>query len=97
MAQFRQSLFARLVGSEDVNDADRLGHDSALRYIVGGRAVTKVAASTSQTERFETEVLTGKANLAALPDLSGKWIDAAHGRRPNSVSPTYGDQDGAIK
>lgn len=37
-AQFRQSVFARLAGYEDVNDADRLGHDPAMRWIVGGRA-----------------------------------------------------------
>ena len=61
-AQFRQSVFGRLAGYEDVNDADRLGHDPAMRWVVGGRAVTKEAASTSQMGRFETEVLTGKAN-----------------------------------
>jgi hypothetical protein len=103
-AQFRQSVFGRLAGYEDVNDADRLGHDPAMRWIVGGRAVTKEAASTSQMGRFETEVLTGKANLAALADLSGTWIDAVHARRPtnvvvldmdSSVSPTYGKQEGA--
>jgi hypothetical protein len=43
-AQFRQSVFGRLAGYEDINDADRLGHDPATRWIVGGRAVTKEAA-----------------------------------------------------
>ena len=102
-AQFRQSVFGRLAGYEDVNDADRLGHDPAMRWIVGGRAVTKEAASTSQMGRFETEVLTSKANLAALADLSGQWIYAVHARRPttvvvldmdSSVSPTHGEQEG---
>jgi hypothetical protein len=102
-AKFRQSVFDRLAGYEDVNDADRLGHDPAMRWIVGGRAVTKEAASTSQMGRFETEVLTGKANLAALADLSGQWIDTVHARRPtnvvvldmdSSVSPTHGEQEG---
>jgi hypothetical protein len=32
---------ARLAGYEDVNDADRLGRDPAMRWIVGGRAVTE--------------------------------------------------------
>jgi hypothetical protein len=102
-AQFRQSVFGRLAGYEDVNDADRLGHDPAMRWVVGGRAVMKEAASTSQMGRFETEVLTGNANLAALADLSGQWIDAVHARRPtdvvvldmdSSVSPTHGEQEG---
>src|SRR5271170_3236845 len=74
-AQFRQSVFGRVAGYEDVNDADRLGHDPAMRWIVGGRAVTTAAASTSQMGRFETEVLTQEGNLAALADLSGRWID----------------------
>jgi hypothetical protein len=47
-AQFRQSVFGRLAGYEDVNDADRIGRDPAMRWIVGGRAVTKEAASTSE-------------------------------------------------
>ena len=100
-------MFSRLAGYEDVNDADRLGHDPAMRWIVGGRAVAKEAASTSQMGRFltlpETEMLTNKANLAALTDLSGQWIDGVHSRRPtnlvvldmdSSVSPTHGEQEG---
>src|SRR5918911_1467734 len=101
--QFRQSVFGRLAGYEDVNDADRLAHDPAMRWIVGGRAVTGQAASTSQMGRFETEVLVQEANLSALTDLSGCWIDTVHARRPvkvivldmdSSVSPTYGEQEG---
>src|ERR687884_61998 len=101
--QFRQSVFGRLAGYEDVNDADRLAHDPAMRWIVGGRAVTGQAASTSQMGRFETEVLVQEANLSGLCDLSGRWIDAVHARRPvkvivldmdSSVSPTYGEQEG---
>lgn len=103
LAQFRQAVFGRLAGYEDVNDADRLGHDPAMRWIVGGRAVSKEAASTSQMGRFETATLTSEANLTALADLSGRWIDAVHARRPtkavvldmdSSVSPTHGDQEG---
>src|ERR671916_1687935 len=97
MAQLRQSVFGRLAGYEDVNDADRLAHDPALRWVVGGRAVTQNAASASQMGRFETEVLAQEANLASLTDLSGRWIDRVHARRPakeivlhmeSSVSPT---------
>src|ERR687883_691915 len=103
VGQFRQSVFGRLAGYEDVNDADRLAHDPAMRWIVGGRAVTHKAASASQMGRFETEVLAQEANLSALCDLSGRWIDAVHARRPvrmivldmdSSVSPTYGEQEG---
>ena len=104
IAQFRQSVFGRLAGYEDVNDADRLAHDPAMRWIVGGRAVTGPAASSSQMGRFETEALAQEANLSALADLSGRWIDTVHARRPvkvivldmdSSVSPTYGAQEGS--
>src|SRR5215203_6453569 len=104
IAQLRQSVFGRLAGDEDVNDADRLAHDPALRWIIGGRAVAQTAASTSQMGRFETEVMTEAKNLAALTDLSGQWIDRVHARRPvkgivldmdSSVSPTYGEQEGS--
>ena len=37
--QFRQSLFGRVGGYEYVNDAERLGRDPAMRWIVGGKAV----------------------------------------------------------
>ena len=103
VGQFRQSVFGRLGGYDDVNDADRLSLDAVMRWIVGGHAVTKQAASTSQMGRFETEVLVAEENLAALADLSGQWIDSVHDRRPptkiirdmdSGVSPTHGDQEG---
>ena len=53
----RQSVFGRLAGYEDVNDADRLCHDPAMRWVVGDRAITGFAASASQMGRFETEWL----------------------------------------
>src|SRR5947209_4110891 len=65
IAQLRQSVFGRLAGYEDVNDADRLGRDPAMRWIVGGRAVTEHAASTSQMGRFETGAMTAAAGERA--------------------------------
>jgi hypothetical protein len=57
VGQFRQSVFGRLGGYDDVNDADRLSLDPAMRWIVGGKAVERRAASSSQMGRFETELL----------------------------------------
>ena len=99
----RQSVYGRLAGYEDVNDAERLGRDAAMRWIVGGKAVERGGASTSQMGRFETELLANDENLAALADLSGVWIDRVHARKlprmivldmDSSVSPTHGDQEG---
>ena len=66
----RQSVYGRLAGYEDVNDADRLGHDPAMRWIVGGKAIERGGATTSQTGQFESEILSTNDNLAALSDLS---------------------------
>ena len=63
---WRQSVFGRLAGYEDVNDAERLRHDPAMRWIVGGRAAQGRAASPSQMGRFETQWLAAPANLSLL-------------------------------
>jgi hypothetical protein len=100
----RQAVFGRLAGYEDVNDAERLRRDPAMRWVVGGWVVREAAASASQMGRFETEWLTRPVNLAALADLPGRWIDAVHRRRPprivvldmdSSESPTHGEQEGS--
>src|ERR671910_1283149 len=76
----RQAVYGRLAGYEDVNDAERLARDPAMRAIVSREGVDRPAASTSQMGRFETEWLATETNLAALADLSGAWIDRVHAR-----------------
>ena len=101
----RQSVFGRLAGYEDVNDAERLRHDPAMRWIVGGKATSGCVASPSQMGRFETKWLAAEKNLSALTGLSGQWIDRVQGRRPprgivldmdSSVSPTHGEQENSV-
>ena len=48
VGMLRQAVFGRLAGYEDVNDAERLRHDPAMRWIVGGKAASGCAASASQ-------------------------------------------------
>jgi hypothetical protein len=69
---FRQAVYGRLAGYEDVNDAERLAHDPVMRQVVGDRAIDGQAASTSQMSRFETEGLATAANRSALADLGGQ-------------------------
>ena len=101
----RQSVFGRIAGYEDVNDAERLRHDPAMRWIVGGEAASGRAASPSQMGRFETRWLTVEKNLSALSGLSGQWIDRVQARRSprsivldmdSSVSPTHGEQEMSV-
>ncbi len=100
----RQSVYGRLAGYEDVNDAERLAHDPAMRAMVGREGMDRPAASTSQMGRFETEWLAPRRTSRLLSDLSGAWIDRVHGRRPpdgiildmdSSESETYGQQEGS--
>jgi len=51
-----------------------------MRWVVGNRAITRSAASTSQMGRFETRWLSRPENLAALADLPGQWTDQVHQR-----------------
>jgi len=46
-----------------------------MRWIVGGKAVARQASSTSQMGRFETKLLATDANVEALADMNGVWID----------------------
>jgi hypothetical protein len=100
----RQAVFGRLAGYEDVNDAERLCRDPAMRWVVGDRAISGYAASASQMGRFETRWLSRPENLTALADLSGQWIEKVRRRRgpkivildmDSSESPTYGEQEGS--
>jgi hypothetical protein len=103
-ALLRQSMCSRLAGYEDVNDAERLRVDPVMRHIVGGRAMDRDAASTSQVARFETDVLCHPDNLDALVAMPGQQVDRIRQHRPidklildmnSSVSPTYGQQEDA--
>ena len=77
-ALLRQSVYSRLAGYEDTNDAERLSVDPAMRHVIGERANDKTAASTSQMGRFETEILTQDRNLQYLMNLPGQWIYKVH-------------------
>jgi len=100
----RQSVYSRLAGYEDTNDAVRLARDPAMQAVVGRRALEKQAASTNTLSRFETEVLVTEENLKGLGQLNEEWVDRAmirtrHQRvildMDSSESPVYGEQEGA--
>lgn len=103
-ALLRQSIYSRLAGYDDTNDAERLAVDPAMRHVAGGRAVERSAASTSVMSRFETEILTQPKNLELLMNLVGEWVHRVHQLKSlkyiildmdSSVSPTYGNQEGS--
>jgi hypothetical protein len=100
----RQSIFSRLAGYEDVNDAARMSKDPVMRAIAGRKNVKKNAASTNTMGRFETEMLTLKENIGALSEINGRWVQRAVDKTTfrsiildmdSSVSPVHGDQQGS--
>ena len=99
----RQSVYSRLAGYEDTNDAERLAQDPAMQAVVGRRALEKQAAGANTLSRFETEVLTREENLKGLSELNREWVDRAMAHSPHqriildmdsSESPVHGEQEG---
>jgi hypothetical protein len=105
-ASFRDLHHLQLSRAEDeAKELPKPPGVNAVRWIVGGKAAQRGAASPSQMGRFETQWLAAPKNFAALADLSGQWIDLVHGRRPprgivvdmdSSVSPTHGEQEMSV-
>ena len=100
----RQSIYSRLAGYADVNDAERLSVDPVMRAITGKKAPNKQAASVNTMGRFETEFLTQRENLAGLSEINGKWVERAMSKTPHrriildldsSESPVHGAQEGS--
>jgi len=100
----RQSIYSRLAGYDDTNDADRLSQDPAMRVVVGWKGPDRNAASTSEMGRFETELLTQKDNLRGLDRLNVEWVkrgvaQTVHRRIildiDSSESQVHGQQEGA--
>ena len=72
-----QSIYSRLAGYEDVNDAERLSQDPTFRLIGSSKIFERGAALTSRLQSFETEVLTGEENLAGLAALNRELLARA--------------------
>jgi hypothetical protein len=98
----RQSVYSRLAGYEDVNDAERLSQDPAFRLIGSEKVLERGAALTSRLQSFETELLTQAENLAGLAvlnrELVAKGETIASRRRvvldmDSTEIPVYGRQE----
>jgi hypothetical protein len=75
----RQSVYSRLAGDEDTNDAERLAGEPAMRVVTDRLVSAQQAARTNTLSRFETEVLTREENGAGsrtstLHRWGGRWL-----------------------
>jgi hypothetical protein len=70
----RQSIYSRMAGYEDVNDAERLSQDPTFRLIGSEKTWERGAALTSRLQSFETELLTQEENLAGLATINRELL-----------------------
>jgi len=99
---FRQSIYSRLGGYEDTNDAEGLRKDPGMRAIIGERALERAGAGETTVGRFEKEILLEGNNLKNLDEITMKWIEKIDSFRginkivldmDSSESPVYGWQE----
>ncbi len=100
----RQSVYNRLAGYEDLDDAEQLAADPTLRLISSQRILDRGAALTSTLHWFETRLLTKEENLIGLMALNRETLGQA--QSPDSSdrvvldmdsreSPVHGEQEGS--
>jgi len=70
----RQSVYSRLVGYEDVNDAERLSQDPTFRLIGSEKIWDRGAALTSRLQTFEAEMLAEEENSAGLTRINRELV-----------------------
>jgi len=73
----RQSVYSRLAGYADLNDAARLAQDPTFRLMGSKKIWERGAALTSRLQSFETMLLTQGVNLAGLATLNRALIARA--------------------
>jgi hypothetical protein len=63
----RRSVYSRIAGYEDVNDAARVSQVPPFRLIGSEKTWDRGAALTSRVQTFETEMLAGEDNYSPGP------------------------------
>ena len=76
---FRQSVYSRLAGYEDTNDAERLAADPTFRMLVSRERRERSVALTSTRHWVDTDVLAEERNYQGLARLN---TDLCSMRRP---------------
>ena len=99
---FRQSIYSRLAGYEDTNDAERLAEDPTFRMLASRERREISVALTSTLHWFETEVLAEARNYQGLVRLNTALVQHEGVRSStqrvtldvdSSESPVHGTQE----
>ena len=94
----RQSVYSRLAGYEDLNDAVRVSADPTFRLIGSPKLWDRGAALTSTLHWFETDLLTQDKNLVGLMAVKPRAARAgrdADARRPDRARHGFEREPGA--
>ena len=100
----RQSVYSRLAGYEDLNDAVRVSADPTFRLIGSKRNWDRGAALTSTLHGFETEMLASEENLLGLMAVNRELLAQAETQddsarvvldMDSTESPVHGQQEGS--
>jgi hypothetical protein len=75
----RPSVYSRLAGYEDLNDAARLSVDPTFRLIGSEKVWERGVALTSTLHWFETDLLAREENLTGLGRLNRELLARAEG------------------
>jgi hypothetical protein len=98
----RQSIYSRLAGYEDANDAERLSQDPTFRLIRPAKIWERGAVLPSRLHWFETEVLSRDENLEGLSRINQELLakaEAMDSRQrvvldlDSTEIPVYGEQE----
>ena len=98
----RQSVYSRLAGYEDVNDAKQLSRDPTFRLIGSEKIWDRGAALPSRLQTFETDLLAEDGNFPGLARVNRELIGKAEALHSpyrtvldmdSTEIPVYGEQE----
>src|SRR5262245_12967609 len=98
----RQSIYSRVAGYEDTNDAERLAEDPTFRMLASRERRGTSVALTSTLHWFETDALAEEPNYRGLTRLNAHLVQHTATRSPSrrvildidsSENPVHGTQE----
>ena len=100
----RQSVYSRLAGYEDLNDAVRVSADPTFRLLGSKKNWDRGGALTSRLQSFETGLLASEENLLGWMAVNRELVAQAEGcgeservvlDMDSTESPVHGQQEGS--
>ena len=100
----RQSVYSRLAGYEDLNDAIRVSADPTFRLIGSKKNWDRGGAPTSRRQSLEAELLANEENLLGLMAVNRELVAQAQAQdeservvldMDSTESPVHGQQEGS--